>query len=79
MKVFMCERQGGYGGGLAIVAANSKEEAFYIYHNAPSHNWEYDEYIDDGYYYKRVNWFECKHLTANVDKPCVIKESGYTE
>jgi hypothetical protein len=26
MKVFMCKRQGGYSGGLAVVAANSKEE-----------------------------------------------------
>ena len=25
MKVFMCQRQGGYSGGLAVVAANSKE------------------------------------------------------
>lgn len=25
MKVFMCQRRGGYSGGLAVVAANSKD------------------------------------------------------
>ena len=31
MKVFMFQRQGGYSGGLDVVAANSAEEAF-VYH-----------------------------------------------
>ena len=30
MKVFACKRYGGYSGGLAVVAANSAEEAFAI-------------------------------------------------
>ena len=33
MKVFMCYRSGGYAGGLAVVAANSSEEAFDVFHN----------------------------------------------
>ena len=79
MKVWMCKREYGYSGGLAVVAANSKEEAFDIYHNDPAHDWEYNEYLDDGYCYEREDWFECKELVANVDKPCVIMEDGYTE
>lgn len=31
------------------------------------------------YYYPIDKWFECKALTANVDKPCIIMEDGYTE
>ena len=91
MKVFMCERQGGYSGGLAIVAAKSKEEAFKTFFEDEDYDWmvdKYDastyEYIDDftkwrSDYYPTEKWFECKHLTANVDIPCVIAESGYTE
>lgn len=89
MKVFMCQRQGGYSGGLAVVAANSKEEAFKTFFEDNDYVWmKYDYGIvgntDDitnwrSDYYPIELWFECKVLTANVDKPCVIMEGGYTE
>lgn len=91
MKVFMCKRQGGYCGGLAVVAANSAEEAFKTFFEDEDYCWmvdKYDvntyEYTDDftkwrSDYYPIENWFECKVLAANVDKPCVIIEDGYTE
>ena len=88
MKVFMCQRQGGYSGGLAVVAANSAEEAFKTFFD---YDWMVDKYdvdtcefTDDctkwrSDYYPIEEWFECKVLTANVAKPCVIMEDGYTE
>lgn len=91
MKVFMCKREGSYSGGLAVVAANSIEEAFKTFFEDKDYEWmmdKYDidtyEYTDDctkwrPYYYQKELWFECKVLTANVDKPCVIMEDGYTE
>jgi hypothetical protein len=90
MKVFMCKRSGNYSGGLAIVAANSKEEAFRVLHEDPDYEYCVDNTDKDGYYtedldkcdsntYPRANWFECSLLTANVDKPQVIGEDGYTE
>lgn len=91
MKVFMCKRQGGYSGGLAIVAANSKEEAFKTFFEDDRYEFladKYDldtcEWLEDATqwrscYYPLEMWFECKHLTANVDKPCVIAESGHSE
>lgn len=91
MKVFMCKRQAGYSGGLAVVAANSVEEAFRTFFEDEDYEWmaeKYDddtyEYTDDctqwrSYDYPLEKWFECKVLTANVDKPCVIMEDGYTE
>lgn len=79
MKVWMCKRDNGYSGGLAVVAANSKEEAFRVFHETPGYSYHYMKNVDDGYFYKKDNWFECKQLTANVDKPCVIEEDGYTE
>lgn len=90
MKVFMCRRQGGYSGGLIVVAANSKEEAFKTFCEDPQYNWmvyRYNDNLEDtddytkwfSYIYPRDEWFECEALTANVDKPCVIMEDGYTE
>lgn len=94
MKVWMCKRTddfGGFSGGLAVVAANSKEEAFKIFFEDRTYDWmvykidvDTGDYIEDytkwkSYYYPLENWFECKELVANVDKPCVIMEDGYTE
>ena len=84
MKVFMCKRQGGYSGGLAVVAANSKQEAFKTFFEDPYYDWMVYKYDVDytewrSNYYPIEKWFECKALTANVKKPCVIMEDGYTE
>lgn len=94
MKVFMCQRQMDYSGGLAVVAANSAEEAFKVFFEDEDYDWmvkkwirtdEYTkEYTEDSTkwrsdYYPIEKWFECKVLTANVDKPYVIMEDGYTE
>jgi hypothetical protein len=94
MKVWMCKRTddfGGFSGGLAVVAANSKEEAFKIFFEDRTYDWivhkidvdngDYIEYHTKwkSYYYPLENWFECNVLTANVDKPCVIIEDGYSE
>lgn len=84
MKVFMCRRQSGYSGGLAIVAANSKEEAFKTFFEDKDYAWMVYKCDDDytkwhTWHYPLDKWFECKALTANVDKPCVIMEDGYTE
>jgi hypothetical protein len=91
MKVFMCQREGGYSGGLAVVAANSIEEAFKTFFEDKDYDWmvhkfdpvtfQYTEDFTKWYsrYYPIEKWFWCKTLTANVDKPCVIMEGGYTE
>lgn len=90
MKVFINERTGGYRGGLAIVAANTPEEAHKTFFSDPDYEYlcsKCDEdfiYTDDvtkwqTYEYHLNGWKECKSLTANVNKPCVIKEGGYTE
>lgn len=90
MKVFICERQGNYCGGLAVVAANSIEEAFKTFFEDPDYDWMVNKYNNDynqiedftkwhSDYYPLGKWFWCKTLTANVDKPCVIMESGHTE
>lgn len=90
MKVFMCQRRSGYSGGLAVVAANSVEEAFKTFFDDPDKAWMVNKYTDDfkrtddytkwsSDYYPKDKWFECKVLTANLDKPRVIMEDGYSE
>lgn len=89
MKVWMCRRSDGdygYSGGLAVVAANSKEEAFKIFFEDKDYDWMANKWTHtDDYtkwrseYYPFEKWFECKILTANVDRPRVIMEDGYTE
>lgn len=87
----MCKRTGGYSGGLVVVAANSKEEAFKTFSEDDRYAYMVDTYdldtyklVEDvtqwrSYYYPLEMWFECNILTANVDKPCVIMEDGYSE
>lgn len=90
MKVYVCQRQGSYSGGLAIVAANNKEEAIRTFFEDSNYDWmvlKCDKKLkptDDftqwsSIYYPIEKWYLCKELTANVDKPCVIMEGGYTE
>lgn len=90
MKVFMCKRRGGYSGGLAVVAANSVEEAFKTFFEDPDYDWmvnkcDEDYCLTDDFtkwhsdYYPLERWYWCHGLTANVDKPCIIMEDGYTE
>lgn len=93
MKVFACQRQGSYSGGLIIVAANTKEEAFNLFVHDSALNWMVDACNADGewrdvddedaiissYYYPLEKWYEIECLTANVTKPQIIAQGGYTE
>ena len=79
MKVFACRRISGFSGGVAIVAANSVEEAFDVFHSSKEYNWMLDGIDGDSYYYKKEDWFELPIITANVEEPQIIIEDGYTE
>ena len=88
MKVFACKSQETYGGGLILVAANTKEEAFNTAADAAKDDcWlpfyecrhrdgsctiESDEYPFD-------EWFEVKHLSTDLTEPKVIIEDHYSE
>ena len=90
MKVFGCYRNGGYSGGLAIVAANTKEEAFEVFHSDEMYVYMLDCIDDNGNFtsdvkkcnsttYRREDWFEMTLLEAKVKTPCILAEDGYTE
>lgn len=84
MKVFACENQNAYGGGLILVAANTKEEAFntasvykdidYLFYET-----EYKSGIFISDTYPLDKWFEVKHLSTDLTEPKVIIEDHYTE
>lgn len=93
MKVFACQRQGSYSGGLIIVAANTKEEAFNLFAHDSRFNWMIDccdeegcwaDVDDEGAiirsdYYPLEMWYEIECLTANVVEPQIIAQGGHTE
>lgn len=82
MKVFGCTREGGYTGGIILVAANSKEEALEAYRSDSDYNYQWYEYEEgkiDYLYYQPERWKEYPQLEYKGDKPCVILEEGYTE
>ena len=82
MKVFGCTREGGYTGGIILVAANSIEEALEAYRNDSDYDYQWYEYEKgkiDYEYYQPERWKEYSQLEYKGDKPCVILEEGYTE
>ena len=88
MKVFACKNQVGYGGGLILVAANTKEEAFNTAADAAKDDWGlpfYECKSRDGSCtiksdtYPLDEWFEVKHLSTDLTKPKVIIEDHYSE
>ena len=93
MKVFACKRQGDYSGGLILVAAPTKEEAFNVFARDERAHWMVDfhnaegEWVDkedegaiiSSEYYPLEKWYEVECLTAQVSEPQVIEEAGYTE
>lgn len=87
MKVYKNIRKPGWSGGMILVAANTKEEAIEVFRADPKYEylhdyitWEFDTppYWDE-HYYPEDTWEEMPMLTANVDKPQVLAEEGYTE
>lgn len=94
MKVFACTCQYTYGGGLIVVAANTKEEAFITaasdedwsmyftwFDNETNHVIQPDGNINHIHTseFPLNNWRELDKLTANVDKPQVIDGDAYVE
>lgn len=81
MKVFGCYRQGGYSGGMILVAADSVEEAYDVYMKDENCDWMHAEIDDESIYnyYPLDEWQEFDKLIANYDEPQVICEAGYTE
>lgn len=82
MKVFMCKRNHdiNYNGGLIVVAANTKEEAFSVVASSDEYSYFTDVIPFYGTaLYALEDFFEVPYLSANVDKPCIIEEDGYTE
>jgi len=89
LSLFAAKRDGGYSGGLIVVAANSIDEAYQTYiewveatgnPNCLYERYEY-AYGDADVYnrYPRENWYEIGGVKVVCDAPRVIDEDGYTE
>ena len=69
--IFVCNKQ--YGGGMAVVAAETMLQAFELLQN---------EYGGDEFIYDYTDLDHChmsKDLVANVTKPQVLESDFYTE
>lgn len=92
MKVFGCKNRCSYGGGLILVAANTKEEAYltagmdekveYVFDWVDANGWckpdgNIEHCISSTYPFN--HWFEVEHLSTDLTEPKVIVEDHYTE
>lgn len=70
MDIYINKRFGKYSGGLAVVAANSAEEAHEVLMQVDrSHDWVYEA----------KDWQKLENCIANVTEPQYLAEDGYTE
>lgn len=94
MKVFCCKNQLSYGGGLILVAANTKEEAYLTAAYDDKTSYLFDWFDDnDVYSYKpdgNINhctsdtyplgkWHEVEHLSTDLSEPKIIVEEHYSK
>ena len=93
MKVYGCRNDNYYGGGLILVAANTKEEAYLTaaYNDETSYlfEWADDDYMfcePDGninhctsYTYPLDKWFEVEHMSTDLTETQIIIEDHYSE
>lgn len=94
MKVFGCKYSQPYGGGIILVAAESKEQAFDVASSLDCMKWafqwldENDEYTDRyspdvvkvvSLFYPIENWYEVKRMEYDCDIPQIIIEESYGE
>ena len=93
MKVFGCKNDDSYGGGLILVAADTKEEAYltaaFDEKTSDLFDWADDEGIwcePDGNInhctsdtYPLGKWFEVEHLSTDLTEPQIIIEDHYSE
>ncbi len=92
MKVYGCRNDNYYGGGLILVAANTKEESYLTaaYNDETSYlfEWADDDYMfcePDGninhctsYTYPLDKWFEVEHMSTDLTETQIIIEDHYS-
>ena len=85
--------QGGYAGGIVLVAANTKEQAFEVAARSPKCEWWFNWISTDGNdvkpgsegakarsdYYPIEKWHELEHLSCDFTEPQVILEESHAE
>lgn len=92
MKVFGCKNQQSYGGGLVLVAADTREVAYLTAATDDKISYLFDWHditgwcVPDGNInhctsdtYPINKWFEVKELKTSLSEPKVIIEDHYSE
>lgn len=94
MQIYVNKRSNtlnGYTGGIAVVAANSPEEAHLVMAKDARFSYMFEmwddntnEIIDDpanyiNIYYPKEGWEPLTNVTTDIEEPRVLCEDGYTE
>ena len=75
--------QGGWAGGIVLVAANTKEQAFEVAARSQKCEWWFDKISPSGNVvsdrYPIEKWHEFEHLSCDFTEPQVILEESHAE
>lgn len=82
MKVFGCKCDIELGGGVILVAAKNKLQAYYVAISNASTRWLFEQTETGGFesdFYPYDKWQEMESLSTNLTEPAVIIEDHYYE
>lgn len=82
MKVFGCKCNYELGGGVILVAAKNKLQAYCVAISNDGTRWLFEQTETVGFesnFYPYDKWQEMKHLSTRLTEPSVIIEDHYYE
>lgn len=82
MKVFGCKCNIELGGGVILVAAKNKLQAYCVAISNASTRWLFEQTETGGFesdFYPYYKWQEMESLATNLTEPAVIIEDHYQE
>ncbi len=82
LKVYGCHTDDGYRGGLIIVAAPNKRQAFLTAVSSKQTRWLFGKYWDSDDWESEIfpfeKWKELNHLQTDLTEPQIISEYHYS-
>ena len=82
LNIYACKCTYNLGGGVIVVAAYSKKEAFELASHHPQTRWLFEEdergkLFSD--FYPLQNWYWLSHLSTTLKEPTLIIENHFRE
>ena len=82
LNIYACKCNYEMGGGVIVVAAYTKKEAFELASRHPQTRWLFEEdepgkFVSE--FYPWDKWYWLSHLSTKLKKPTLIIENHYRE